>query len=222
MKLTLTQYFKTGALSAMLLLGVVTNANAIPMLTFVNAADGTSTATVGLGQTVTFDIMVSGFNQSPANNGVPANTGLLETAKIFFSYDTTRAVSVGTPGVALTTPYEFNPFELPANDTTANTFQFTAAMPIGAPDTPRLGGNFKLASVTFLADAMGTSNLTFLANTVLVDTNFSTFKPGFAITAAAITVVPIPAAVWLLGSGLVGLLGFGRLRRKSNTSVVAA
>lgn len=41
----------------------------------------------------------------------------------------------------------------------------------------------------------------------------------FYVSAANITAVPIPAAAWLLGSGLVGLLGLGRRRRAGTLAV---
>lgn len=40
-------------------------------------------------------------------------------------------------------------------------------------------------------------------------------------TAAAAAVVPVPAAIWLMGSALIGLLGVAR-RQTSETNVVAA
>jgi len=36
---------------------------------------------------------------------------------------------------------------------------------------------------------------------------------GLAVRNAEVSVVPVPGAVWLLGSGLVGILGFRKKRR---------
>lgn len=44
---------------------------------------------------------------------------------------------------------------------------------------------------------------------------FSTALRSFTSTGLAVTTVPLPAAVWLLGSGLVGLAGFSRHRRET-------
>ncbi len=43
---------------------------------------------------------------------------------------------------------------------------------------------------------------------------FKGYIDNFRISDAALSPVPIPGAVWLLGSGLIGLLGFRRKRRK--------
>ena len=45
------------------------------------------------------------------------------------------------------------------------------------------------------------------------DSNMS-FQGDFAATSNVDTFVPVPAAVWLFGSGLLGLAGFARSRRK--------
>ena len=43
----------------------------------------------------------------------------------------------------------------------------------------------------------------------------STDRNAFEFSNLSTTAVPIPAAVWLLGSGLIGLLGLGRRRRSA-------
>ncbi|HIO54930.1 MAG TPA: VPLPA-CTERM sorting domain-containing protein, partial [Chromatiales bacterium] len=43
---------------------------------------------------------------------------------------------------------------------------------------------------------------------------FAGFNANFDITAIHITNVPVPAAVWLFGSGLVGLAGIASRRRQ--------
>ena len=49
---------------------------------------------------------------------------------------------------------------------------------------------------------------------VLEDMDLAGVDAGMALVDANSTVVPIPAAVWLFGSGLLGLVGFSRLKRK--------
>ena len=63
-------------------------------------------------------------------------------------------------------------------------------------------------SVNFYAFAIGTSVYD------LPDSfNGLTTNPGFQGT-ATLSTIPVPAAVWLFGSGLIGLVGF--VRRKTN------
>ena len=44
--------------------------------------------------------------------------------------------------------------------------------------------------------------------------NSDGFSYGWAVRDGDVAVVPVPAAVWLLGSGLIGLLGIAQQRRK--------
>jgi hypothetical protein len=48
----------------------------------------------------------------------------------------------------------------------------------------------------------------------MIDGPFAGFNANFDITAIHITNVPVPAAVWLFGSGLVGLAGIASRRRQ--------
>ena len=48
---------------------------------------------------------------------------------------------------------------------------------------------------------------------VLQDMNLAGADAGMALVDARSTIVPIPAAVWLFGTGLLGLVGVSRLKR---------
>ena len=50
---------------------------------------------------------------------------------------------------------------------------------------------------------------------LLVDTTPAVSSPddGFDVNAVGVNAVPIPAAIWLLGSGIVGLVGFRRFSK---------
>jgi hypothetical protein len=62
-----------------------------------------------------------------------------------------------------------------------------------------------------------TNDLTGIANIVISTVDIS--DPGTFSAGANITATPLPAAVWLMGSGLLGVLGLGR---KNKVQAVAA
>jgi hypothetical protein len=48
----------------------------------------------------------------------------------------------------------------------------------------------------------------------MIDGPLMGFSINLDITTMTVTEVPVPAAVWLLGSGLLGLVGFARRKAK--------
>jgi hypothetical protein len=109
------------------------------------------------------------------------------------------------------------------DDTTGNITNWVFGTPFTLPPTPPFsGGPFTLATLAFDSTAVGTAlfDLSLVFDPggfgpVWFDglgaeiTDFSTFAP--AGTSVAINAVPIPGALFLLGSGLIGLVG---LRKK--------
>ncbi len=72
-------------------------------------------------------------------------------------------------------------------------------------------GEFTLASVSFVADSFGSGTFS-LAPSLLTD---SLGNPLFAqqLNPATVEVIPVPAAVWLFATGVLGLVGLGKRRR---------
>ena len=97
------------------------------------------------------------------------------------------------------------------------------------------GGNFQAGTGTdfFLPPDAGTLNVNWVVDTANANEKLVSFQWSHLITTAedpsgnfvgfdarwivegTATVVPVPAAVWLFGSGILGLAGIARRRRKS-------
>lgn len=61
-----------------------------------------------------------------------------------------------------------------------------------------------------------TATVTVNSATILATSSaFPGFHPGFSGDLTKVSGVPVPAAVWLMGSGLLGLVGVARRRRNS-------
>ena len=76
--------------------------------------------------------------------------------------------------------------------------------------------DYTFSSSEFIS-GINTNDLTGVANIVISTVGIS--DPGTFSAGANITATPLPAAVWLMGSGLLGVLGLGR---KNKVQAVAA
>ncbi len=74
-----------------------------------------------------------------------------------------------------------------------------------------VSGDFVVATIEFEAIGLGNSwlRLTELATNPWTSGG-NLISPEFIDTTVAVTAVPVPAAVWLFGSGLLGLFGFAK------------
>ena len=70
--------------------------------------------------------------------------------------------------------------------------------------------SFTLATLTFTADGLGTSDLS--SDVINVGDAFGYTVYGVQTADAKVTATPVPGAIYLLGTGLIGLVGFGRRR----------
>lgn len=177
---------------------------------FVSAVDSISAAATGVSRLIT-----SSFNPSEtASNGQVSNyvtggnaAGGLTT---FFGATSAQSVTDVTSGASLLAPLaEWNSnFGLGGDGlgtvgSSGNLFYFTRTQATSATTTAANGGAFQ--------NTTGLATVTLAANG-----DFTYFLAGETPTA-----VPLPAAAWLMGAGLLGLGGAAR-RRKAAAQAVAA
>ena len=168
---------------------------------FANASTVTYTtpnSTVTLGDTFTLSIVGQDFTTGTVGGNVD------------ISWDTSILTldSTASPDVIKTWPgSDFSP-----------NFQGTNTIRIAVGDSANLfnpvayGPAFDIADLLFTASGPGTTAIT-LTPFNWADVDFSAFSSQPTGIGGNITVnaVPIPGALWLLGSGLIGMVG---LRRK--------
>lgn len=153
------------------------------------------------------------------------------TSGTFTMYDPTGAVVGGSAvvtgslddngtlaGVNLTSPTAFFGFKWTAHDSTCSTpggvgdtlcnlpfdWGATANIPVVVHWDTGTAGVWS----TLDGDANG------IPGTAMTAGPFAGFSPTFTLNYET-TVIPVPAAAWLFGSGLVGLVGVARRRRKA-------
>jgi hypothetical protein len=73
-------------------------------------------------------------------------------------------------------------------------------------------GNFTVATITLRAAAPGTTSLEILSSSEFFSSTEQLFP---TLLDGTVHVVPVPAAVWLFGSGLLGLIGVARKKAAS-------
>jgi len=104
-----------------------------------------------------------------------------------------------------------------------NTLDNTNSVPTGlkADVSFALGWNFTLAAgdlVTInlnLSDVFNTSGFYLQHTDNEVGSNFDLSESVYYWSDLSISPVPVPAAIWLFGSGLVGLIGLGLRKKKA-------
>lgn len=73
-------------------------------------------------------------------------------------------------------------------------------------------GDFTIATLTLTALAEGSGILSVLGTSQFFSSVAEVF-PALSRGSVGVTAVPVPAAVWLFGSGLLGIVGVGRRSR---------
>lgn len=126
--------------------------------------------------------------------------------------------------------YGFNPAEFdffPAEENSAaiiqlnNTLNLAGTVPVGAGSigsdqyfVPAIEFNFPLPPIDIWG-AFGAENLLGLWDACETNclSGITAMRPGDVHTFAKFSAVPVPAAVWLFGSGLLGLIGVARRKK---------
>ncbi|MGB5409469.1 MAG: cohesin domain-containing protein [Thiogranum sp.] len=163
--------------------------------------------TIGPGERATVDVLVS----DPAGELVAAYDFLVDYDPAVIELDSvTFGVGLGGP---------------------ADSFQDVVVDPLGQVNVSELSVLFDLSglqdgtsdlllfSLTFNSASNGTSPLAFSENILGVAGGFLGDTAGLpialdALGTGSIAVVPLPASVWLLGSGLLGFLSFSAKRNR--------
>jgi hypothetical protein len=160
-------------------------------------------ATILVGQTTTINVTLS----DAAGSGASGATGF--NFRIPYSISGLSATNLQT-GSAITSIGGSN------SGTINSTLGFISTGYFSSDMTPPSIPNGVLASFNITGLVAGVYNLNFdLSNerTVLFDIDGNSLA-GTVNGTIHVNAVPIPAAVWLLGSGLVGLVGLRRRMRK--------
>jgi|GEM_PF-3324891 len=109
------------------------------------------------------------------------------------------------------------------NDPTLNNIDISVGSLVGQVSDFAPTGTFDIANLAFTAVGTGISPATLqignLAPNGWVDA--ANVGLGETYTSATVNVVPIPAAVWLFGSSLLGLVGVARRRRGEPKAIAA-
>ena len=177
---------------------------------FVSAVDSISTTLTGVSRFITSSLNPS---ETASNGAVTNYVGGGNAAgglTGFFGLTSAQSVTDVTSGASLLAPlFEWNSNfglggdGLGAVGTSANLYYFTRTAVTGSTATPANGGAF--------GNSTGLATVTLAANG-----DFTYFLAGETPTA-----VPLPAAAWMLGAGLLGLGGVAR-RRKAAAQAVPA
>jgi hypothetical protein len=160
------------------------------------------------------------FNWS-GNNGIPVSI-VLDAAGMYGAlgdgFSVTENIS-GSGALPASNGVKNNTIQIGPAPVATTTWNTTSLCTVYSPDSPpngTLGGCMGVSpsgALPLIADTIGGSPM--------IDGPFDGYNANFDVTSIHIdniipdTVVPVPAAVWLFGSGLLGLVGIARRKKKA-------
>jgi len=201
------------ALAAVLIMGTSSLAQAAPLNLTLNDFPDIVSSFITVNYDPTSDVFTAnGFAQELDDDGsVPAEAILAGTFGLTTTIDAFGVLSGGTLTIGGTVAsLGFNSGTLLTGDLTALGFN-NAGDPLEFLFDVTGGDAFALYGGGSLSGGIILSNSGF-------EGNWENSFTADATAASDTGVVPVPAAVWLFGSGLIGLVGFGRhARRKQNS-----
>jgi hypothetical protein len=174
-------------------------------------------------------LLISGAVNAATISVLPAGQNVLQGANIPIAISGSE-FSSGTMGGGLTinwnpsvlqfvsistNPFPGDKFFGSTDTTTASSGSLNFS--VGSFFTGATGPSFDIATLAFTAIGLGSSliDLGFKLGDVWVDSDFNELSPQPTLIDGSVQVnaVPIPAAVWLLGSGVVGLVALTRRKK---------
>jgi len=196
-KMKMKNIVKALALASIVSFAYISNANAavislVPNLVGWNPDD---TVIVNVGDTFSLTVQASEYPGGTSGGGVSVD------------------FSAGTGFVnADAVTMDATVWNIAADTTIDNGAGVVTAEALGFPGTT--ASTFDLAVITFTATSLGNFAMTMsesVINPFFLSDGITLANPTFA--GLNVSVVPIPPAIWLLGSGLVGLIGMARRKR---------
>ena len=158
-----------------------------------------TTQTINFSETASVDLLISGLGDftSPSLGAFDVDINFDNTVISFSTATFGTFLGTSIQGVDTSTPGMVKLDE------------------VSLESVPTLDGlqsdSFLLATLTFDGTSAGRSQLEFGA--VVLSDAFGSIIADPTLVPSSITVVPLPAAVWLFGSGMLGLLSMARRKK---------
>jgi hypothetical protein len=162
-----------------------------------------ASTTVGRGDTFDVDVVISDLGTDLVG-AFDFTVGF--DPSIISSTDVQFGSSLGDPD-----PFAFETITGFSSDNVGGTVDaFNISLLLDFELTPLQAPSFTLATLSFQALSIGSTSLDFLFALVSDDLGLEIGSQGVS---GEVSVVPIPAALWLFGTGLIGLIGLSRRKK---------